>query len=96
MGAFSNALGYGVSKMMSRIKADKILSMNRAGKKAYLTDHIFKNGRSNANANLHTFIDNPIGIIESYFATYKYGIYSTVSSTTSLAIYGGTLEWIRG
>ena len=96
VGAFSNALGYGVSKMMSRIKADKILSMNRAGKKAYLTDHIFKNGRSNANANLHTFMDNPIGIIESYFATYKYGIYSTVSSTTSLAIYGGTLEWIRG
>ena len=94
-GALSNALGYGISKLMSKVKADKILSMNRAEKKTYLTDHVFKNGRANANANLHTFTDNPIGTIERSFAVYKYGIYSTLSSTSALTTWGEILGWIR-
>ena len=50
---------------------------------------MFKNGRANANANLHTFIDNPIGTVERSFAVYKYGIYSTLSSTSALTTWGG-------
>ena len=94
-GALSNAFGYGLSELMSKVKADKILSMNRAEKKSYLTDHVFKNGRANANANLHTFTDNPIGTIKKSFAVYKYGIYSTLSSTSALTTWGEFLGWIR-
>lgn len=88
-GAISNVIGYGVSKKMAKIKANKILSMNRAQKKIYLREKIFKNKPAYANANLNTFIDNPIGTVQKHFRVYQYGIYSTMSSTAFLSVFGG-------
>ena len=88
-GAAANGVGYTLSKYLSKIKVGEINEMNRASKKNYLTDKIFKNSR--ANANLHTFMDNPYGIVEKSFAVFKYGIYSTISSTSLLTIKG----WLK-
>ena len=91
-GAAANGVGYTLSKYLSKIKVGEINEMNRASKKNYLTDKIFKNSR--ANANLHTFMDNPYGIVEKSFAVFKYGIYSTISSTSLLTIKGWLKVWI--
>ena len=88
IGSIANGLGYGVSKGMARLKTNKILSMNRMERKNYLTDIVYKNSRSLGNVNMHTFTDNPLGTVERTFSLYKYGIYSTVSSTLSLSVYG--------
>ena len=58
-------------------------------KKNYLTEKVFKNSWSYANANLHTFMDAPLYTVEKSFGVYRNGFYSTVSSTVSLTIYGG-------
>ena len=77
-----------MSGKMATLKANKINSMSRATRKNYLTDKVFKTSRSLANTNLHIFANDPVRAVESNSALYKYGIYSTVSSTASLLIYG--------
>ena len=86
-GAIANALGYGVGKAFAAIKVATISSMPRALQKNYLTDFVFKNSHDYVNANLHTFIDNPFGIVESSFNVFRYGVYSTISSTVFGAVF---------
>ena len=92
VGATANGIGYGVSKGFSRLKANKISSMNRTSRKNYLTEKVFKNSRSYANANLNTFADSPVRVLEHSFKGFRYGIYSTVTSTSYTSIYGVLLK----
>ena len=91
LGAFANGFGYYVSKSLAKIKAKSVLSMSRAKQKTYLTDTIYKNRRAYANANFRTFADNPVGTIEKQFFAFNRGIYSTLSSTLGLSVYGGVV-----
>ena len=80
-GATANAVGYSVGKIFAKIKTNKITSMPRAVRKNYVTDKIYQNSRSYGNANLHTFDDNSLETVELTFKVFKYGVYSTISST---------------
>ena len=55
--------------------------MPRSLRKSYLTDVVFGNSHDYVNANLNTFMDNPWGIVNSSFNVFRYGFYSTLSST---------------
>ena len=88
LGACANMLGYAADYGASTLKANKISSMSRPVQKNYLTDKVFKNSRSYANANLATFRADPRLVVKQSFTGFKSGIYSTVTSTFSLTAYG--------
>ena len=86
-GAGANLIGYGVGHAFAAIKVDAINAMPRSLRKSYLTDVVFGNSHDYVNANLNTFRDNPWGIVNSSFNVFRYGVYSTISSTIFGAVF---------
>ena len=85
-GAFANFVGYGVGHAFAAIKVASIDAMPRSLRKSYLTDVVFGNSHDYVNANLNTFKSNKFGIVNSSFNVFRYGVYSTISSTSLGAV----------
>ena len=57
--------------------------------KSYVNSTLFNNPHTYRNASFNTYNDNKQEIVENSFAMFRYGVYSSVTSTFSLLIYGG-------
>ena len=87
-GALANGFADLCNTGFAQVKANKISSMSRPVQKNYLTDKVFKNSRSYANANLATFRADPRLVVKQSFTGFRSGIYSTTISTISLTTFG--------
>ena len=58
-------------------------------RKDYINGTLFNNPHTYRNAGFNTYNDNKQGIVENAFAMFRYGVYSTFTSTSALTIYGG-------
>ena len=57
-------------------------------RKDYINGTLFNNPHTYRNASFNTYNDNNQKIVENSFAMFRYGVYSTFTSTLALTIYG--------
>ena len=89
VGALANGIGYKASKALAKLKVKTIDSMGSGARKNYINGTLFNNPHTYRNASFNTYNDNKSGIVENTFAVFKYGVYSSITSTFSLLVYGG-------
>ena len=85
-GAAANVVGYAASKFMAWRKAKSIDGMNRTARKQFLQERFYGNKHRYVNSNLSSFRRNPISAVMSRYKVYRYGIYSSITSTIALTM----------